>query len=417
MSELFRSANILVRSVPTEDVSRWVVTFDNYGLGPGFDRHGFGEAFLKAYGLSAIHVLGNGDDWYQYPEMEEALAVVKEAVSSAERVMTYGSSMGGYAAVRFAEAVGATAALAFSPQYSLDPAKVSHDLRWQEDARRILWRDEIDGPIRSSIKPVVIYDSTGLDGWHGDRIGQDIETIAIRLPRTSHPVAVYLDEIGMLRSLGFEVLDGVIDGPATEREARNRRRTSANYFAELARRQPASRPLTALTLARRAVELGPVNGHALSSLAALLSHQGSHEEALEHHRHLLSVTGPKPDYLIPYGDALIAAGQIASACEVARQVAALAPHMSRFQAWAADILWRGGAEDEAVSVVEAALPHDPTSSELSARLARWRAPPEEPSPPSRWRRLQNWLVRRLRPIPSDERRARMLDGLGTSRDA
>ena len=398
MSELFRSANVLVRSVPTEDVSRWVVTFDNYGLGPGFDRHGFGEVFLKAYGLSAIHVLGIGDDWYQYPEMADALAVVKAAVSGAERVMTYGSSMGGYAAVRFADAVGATAALAFSPQYSLDPAKVSHDSRWQEDARRIQWRDEIDGPIRSSIKPVIVYDSTGLDGWHGDRIGEDIETIAIRLPRTAHPVAVYLDEIGMLRSLGFEVLDGVIDGPATEREARSRRRTSANYFGELARRQPASRSRTALALARRAVELGPENGHALSSLAARLSHQGLHEEALEHHRKLLSISGPKTDYLIPYGDALFMAGQVSSACNVARQVVALAPHMSRFQFWAADILWRCGAETEAMSVAETALAGDPKNGDLSALLARWRPPPaKRPVNPS-WKRVRRWLIRRLRPV-------------------
>lgn len=396
MSELFRSANVLVRSVPTEDISRWIVTFDNYGLGPGFDRHGFGEVFLRSYGLSAIHVLGIGDDWYQYPEMSEALAVVKDAVSGADRVMTYGSSMGGYAAVRFADAVGATAALAFSPQYSLDPAKASHETRWQEDARRIEWREDIDGPIRSSIKPVVIYDSTGLDGWHGDRIGQDIETIAIRLPRTAHPVAVYLDEIGMLRSLGFEVLDGTIDGPATEREARSRRRTSANYFGELARRQPATRPRMALALARRAVDLGPANGHALSSLAALLSQQGFHDEALEHHRHLLSVTGPKPDYLIPYGDALVAAGQIEDACDIARQVAALAPHMSRFQVWAADILWRGEAENEAMAVVEAAIAQDPTSADLSARLTRWRAPAPERPTPSAWRRMQAWLSRRLR---------------------
>ena len=405
MGELFRSENLLVRSEPGEDLSRWVITFDNYGLGPGFDRHGFAEQFLKAWGISAVHVLGRGDDWYQYPEMGEALAAVKQAVAGAPRVMAYGSSMGGYAAVRFAEAAGATSVLAFSPQYSLDPAKVGHETRWQDDARRIVWLPEIDGPIRSTIKPVVIYDSTGLDGWHGDRIGEDIEVTAIRLPRTAHPVAVYLDEIGMLRSSAFDVLDGVFDGPATEREARRRRRTSANYFGELAQRQPASRPRTALALARRAVELGPENGHSLSSLAALLSRQGFHEEALEHHRRLLGISGPKPDYLIPYGDALLVAGRLQDASAVARQVIEIAPHMTRFQAWAADILWRSGETAEAIAVVEAAQGLDPTNAWLSSRLAQWRIKTIErtaPKPPSSWRRLKRWLARRRpwRPAPS-----------------
>ncbi|MBJ7485255.1 hypothetical protein [Brevundimonas sp.] len=399
MSELFRTANLVVRSVPCEDLSRWVVTFDNYGLGPGFERDGFGEPFLKAYGISAIHVLGRGNDWYQYPEIADALAAVRQGVAGAQRVMTYGSSMGGYAAVRFADAVGATSVLAFSPQYSLDPAKAGHDRRWQQDAHRIQWLEAVDGPIRSAIKPVVIYDSTGLDGWHGDRIGQDVETVAVRLPHTAHPVAVYLDEIGLLRSLVFDGLEGVIDGPTIQREARLRRRASANYYGELALRQPASRDRTGLGLARKAVELGPLNGHALSSLAALLSRQNLHQEALVHHKLLVEISGAKPDYLIPYADALVAAGNLEEACNVAAQVAAIAPHMSRFQIWAADILWKGGAAQEACAALGAALAHNPTDLLVQAKLSQWRlecrGPVVRPGAKA-WRRLQRWWARRVR---------------------
>lgn len=396
MQELYRSETVVVRCIPCDDLSRWVVTFDNYGLGPGFDRVGFGEVFLQSQGISAIHVLGRGNDWYQYPDMAEALATVRDAVASADRVMTYGSSMGGYAAVRFAQPVGATSVLAFSPQYSLDPRKIAHDPRWKEDARRIEWREDVDGPIQSSIRPVVIYDSTGLDGWHGDRIAQDIGITAIKLPLTAHPVAVYLDEIGMLRALVLDTLDGSIDPPAVEREARRRRRASANYFGELARRQPLSRAATALALARRAVELGPTNGHALSSLAALLSREGLHDESLDCHARLLAITGPKPDYLIPYGDALFAAGRQEDASEVARQVSAMAPHMARFQLWAGNMLWRCGATEEAVSLVEAAAAHNPGEETLTARIRSWRlAPPPGPTVIGRglWARIRRWGAR------------------------
>lgn len=393
MSELFLSDNLVVRSRPCEDTSRWVVTFDNYGLGPGFDRHGFGEPFLQTHGISAIHVLGRGNDWYQYPEVFEALDVVRRTVAGADRVMTYGSSMGGYAAVRFAHAVGATSVLAFSPQYSLDPAKVPDDQRWLQDADRILWLEAVDGPIKGSVKPVIIYDSTGLDGWHGKRIGQDLDVLAIQLPWTAHPVAVYLDEIGMLRSLVFDVLDGVIDVQSTEKEALNRRRTSANYWGELALRQPASRPQTALGLARKAVEFGPLNGHALSSLAALLSRQRLHDEALMYHRRLVAHAGPKPDYLIPYADALLAAGQLAEASEVAREVMDVAPQMIRFRLWASDVLRTAGADGEAAAALAAALTLDPTNMALRVEVERRRGdvvPPVERPGVRLWGRLRRW---------------------------
>jgi hypothetical protein len=107
---LYRSRDLLVRRVAAADMRRQVVTFDHYHGEDHFDRLAFGEAYLAANGIGAVHVLSRGNDWFHHADMDRALAAVHEAVAGAERVLAYGSSMGGYGAIRFADAIGAHAA-------------------------------------------------------------------------------------------------------------------------------------------------------------------------------------------------------------------------------------------------------------------------------------------------------------------
>ncbi len=399
MDELYRSDNVLVRRVAMADQSRWIITFDNYGIGQGFDRLGFGEDFLRHHGVSAIHVLGGGDDWYQYPEMIEAAAAIRTATAGASRVMTYGSSMGGYAALRFADAVGAKAVLALSPQYSLDPSAAPDERRWQQDAQRIRWIPAFNGPLRSGARPVVVYDPKGPDRWHGDRIATDIPVTSVRLPFTSHPVTTYLSEAGLLSQLVFDTMDGTVNGVAVEREGRRRRRNSSVYLAELAQSQPASRPLTALALARRAVEAGPTSPSALLSLGKLLSRMGRHDEALAVHKRLAEVTDRFVNYMIPYGDALFAAGDTQGACAVAREVVAAMPNVAHIQNWAGFMLWNAGFHNEAREAVKAAVRLHPSNAQYQKLLTTYRFSGLDPSAPGGakpplWLKAIRWWNRR-----------------------
>ncbi|MES2815272.1 MAG: tetratricopeptide repeat protein [Pseudomonadota bacterium] len=399
MDELFRSDNVLVRRVAMADQKRWIITFDNYGIGQGFDRPGFGEDFLRHHGVSAIHVLGGGDDWYQYPEMTEAAAAIRTATSGAERVMTYGSSMGGYAALRFADALGANAVLALSPQYSLDPSVAPDERRWQQDAERIRWISAFNGPLRSPARPVVVYDPKGPDRWHGDRIGQDAPVTAIRLPFTSHPVTTYLSEAGLLSQLVFDTLNGTIDGDAIEQQGRGRRRNSSVYLAELAQSQPASRPRTALALARRAVDAGPTSPSALLCLGQLLSRMGRHEESLTVHKRLVEVTDRLVNYMIPYGDALFAAGDVQGACAVAREVVATMPNVAHIQNWAGFMLWNAGFHDEAREAVKRAVQLHPSNTQYQKLLVTYRFSDLDPNAPGgakppTWLKVIRWFKRR-----------------------
>lgn len=372
MIDLFRSDNVVVRSVPAEDVSRWVVTFDNYGIGHGFDRPGFGEEFLRQSGVSAIHVLGRREDWYQYPEMAEAMAAVRQATAGADRVMTYGSSMGGYAAIRFADAAGANAVLAISPQYSINPEKVPFEKRWLQDSRRIRWLPEIDGRIVCAAQPIVVFDSVGEDGRQTALIQAEVDISPIRLPHVSHPATTYLGEVGLLKDLVLETLSGELEVEVFARKARAVRRTSGVYVSNLALGQPEHRSQLALDLARRSVEVSPHNPLAGTALAKLLSKQGQHDEAIKQLENILVFTQRDVNYLVPYVDTLVAAGRYGEAKAYARETVEAFPQHAHLHAWEGAILWGAGQYAEAVTAVERSVALDPQAGRYRTLLKFYR---------------------------------------------
>ncbi|HEY4585782.1 MAG TPA: tetratricopeptide repeat protein [Brevundimonas sp.] len=358
MSDLFRSDNVVVRSVPASDLSRWVVTFDNYGIGHGFDRPGFGEDFLRNAGISAIHVMGVREDWYQYPEMAAAMQAVRQATAGAERVMTYGSSMGGYAALRFADAAGANAVLAISPQYSIDPKKMPFETRWHQESQRIEWRPEIDGRIFCGSYPIIVFDPI-VDGCQVERVKEDIDICPIKLPHVSHPATTYLVEIGLLKPLVLHALSGELDAAAFRIEARNRRRVSSFYLSNLAIGQPAHRRLLALELARRAVKTSPSSPLAGLAFARLLSAEGRHDEAIERLEGIVASTNRAPVYLVSYVDALVAAGRSEEARPHAREAVEGLRHQAHLHAWEGALLQGLGDKQAAVGAMERAIALDP----------------------------------------------------------
>lgn len=93
----------------------------------GFVRNGltfWGDSFFLKQGLTAIGVVTPKPNWYP----AEAMNVIVNAIlenSNGKRVITYGHSQGGYGALKYSSRLGASVALAFSPQWSIDPADVN----------------------------------------------------------------------------------------------------------------------------------------------------------------------------------------------------------------------------------------------------------------------------------------------------
>jgi pimeloyl-ACP methyl ester carboxylesterase len=149
ISEPFMGRDIIVRFAKVTPLNDFLaVTFHSASIdeeGPrkaGFDMPGFGQSFLRKHGINAVHVLVSRSHWYQTPEMEGALAFIRHIAKDYHRVVTYGSSMGGYAAIKFGPEVRANAAVAISPQYSIDPAKAPFEKRFLKYFRREAWTND-----------------------------------------------------------------------------------------------------------------------------------------------------------------------------------------------------------------------------------------------------------------------------------
>ena len=212
--ELFRSAELVVRRVGRFSDDVLVITFDAYTHYNHLDRHGFGQTFLLNHSIDAVHVIGSRNNWYQYPEMPEAMAAIAHIAAGYRRVITYGSSMGGYAAIRYGGVAGGQTALAISPQFSVDPAVVPFERRWRDSIHKI------DFILERSWTPPFIGSAYVLCGRHTlDRrhcalIATRCRIVPVPIRKGGHRSAHPLAAHGLLQQAILDVAHGVFDSAA-----------------------------------------------------------------------------------------------------------------------------------------------------------------------------------------------------------
>ena len=287
--DLFRSDDVLVRGVTGFGGSLCYVTFASYTDDRTLDRAGFGEDFFRARGIDAIHVLSRENRWYQYPELPDALAAIARATAGHERVIAYGSSMGGFAALRYGASCGATVGLALSPQYSVDPAVAPFDQRWADDIARIAFLD--DAALPTLAEQYIVYDPRDpYDRRHFGLFAQASPTHGVPISFGGHPVGSYLIETDLMRPLLEAVEQGSFDPKSFARELRARRRRSGHYFYNLAHRMPVHRPRQKVALARLAVETQPDNPLYRSQLGNALDVAGEFDEGHRVHQDAIAMS-------------------------------------------------------------------------------------------------------------------------------
>jgi tetratricopeptide (TPR) repeat protein len=371
---LHRSNRLEVRRIAAGDGRLQVVTFESYHEQPGFDRPGFGQDYFAERGITAFHVLCASNDWYQYPDMLDALAAIRAAAAGADRLLTYGSSMGAYAALRFAAPVGAHAALALSPQYSVDRSRVPFENRWGQDQRRIRFLSALDGAIAPVPLMVMAFDPRlGDDRLQAERIAAAVPAAALPLPFGGHPVGQFLNDIGLLDPLVQATLRGDVDVSAFAAAAKQARGRSPQWLVQLAERQPAARPRLAVSLAERAAALAPNSAPILHHLGLRLAAAGRFEEAVEAHQRALAAE-PDEVYYLGLSTTYHAAGNVTASLDVARILQARAPHVARYHAWAASLRALSGDLEGQLADLRQALALDPLNRlyRRHMRKLRWQ---------------------------------------------
>lgn len=103
-----------------------VVTFshmDFRNTGPDY----WGQQVLGKLNVSAVGVVCARNTWFPTWQVWAALKLSRMPWLTHEKIISYGSSMGGYAALRHGRAFGANAAIALAPQASIKPALCQKD--------------------------------------------------------------------------------------------------------------------------------------------------------------------------------------------------------------------------------------------------------------------------------------------------
>ena len=329
---LFRSDDLLVRRVGGHGNACCVVTFDSFTDFRTLDRHGFGEAFFDSAGIDAIHVIPRDNVWYQHPEMLEAMARIRDATMAYARVVTYGSSMGAYAAIRLAGLAGADAVLALSPQFSIDPAQVPWEERYLISAQQFqhVWEKTV--PFPQIAEAYVGYDPLhGPDTKHVDLLAGCFRFERLKLPRTGHPVTGFLVEIGLLQTSMQALCQGTFDPQSMLQEAHRRREQSSQYLVNLADHTAYWRRGHRLTLLHKAVRLAPGNALLLARLGAELRYAGRFEESLAMYVRSVEKQPRHPSILNHYSMALQRMGNLEGALAVMEDVYALTGEVALYR--------------------------------------------------------------------------------------
>lgn len=206
-----------------------VVTFDPRSdtYPPSATRDPWAGTYVQRRRLSGLHVKPDQSCWYLRPCLAEFFQDAREAglFDAFGQVMTYGGSMGGFAALAYAGLTGARRVLSMNPQINLGPSVRSWETRFTT-AVDLDWTQPICD-VAAHVKAVetlaVAFDPYDRpDRRHAEMIGAP-QMIALHVPFVGHRIPAHLQRMNLLNDLFTQTLAGQIDMPAFFRGARERR--------------------------------------------------------------------------------------------------------------------------------------------------------------------------------------------------
>ncbi len=247
--------NYFIDYVPNS-LNYLVVTFENADQPkrPRLDgmREPWGLDFLIRRGYSVLGIKPKSVDWYRGADLHAFFRSYsfKIFILSFNRVVLYGSSMGGFAALSFAEVCPDPIVIAFNPQSTLNMELVPWETRYPEGRAQDWTGDFVDGRHgAANAKTVyVAYDPLfDLDRKHVDRL-IDTNLVRLKMPLVGHVVMSWMGEAAILPKFIDEALAGTLTEQRCQKLARERRKSKRYYIGMGLRTRSAS---VALACVRR----------------------------------------------------------------------------------------------------------------------------------------------------------------------
>lgn len=219
-----------------------VVTFEPAAETKGdtdLSRPAWSQSFLQRRGHAVLGVKRTSTDWYRQPDLHRLFRRLERAgwFKTFERVMFYGPSMGGYAALAFAAVAPGCTVLAMHPQSTLAADRVWFDQRFATRRAQAWAGDFVDGAdgAAAAARVYVCYDPWQTkDRLHAARLPAH-NRVDLRLPCVGHATTRALQALGLLGTVVDRALDGTLTADSFRELARERARLP-DYHVRLAER-------------------------------------------------------------------------------------------------------------------------------------------------------------------------------------
>jgi len=217
------------------------ITFEHSGKPlsrPKGTRKPWGIDFLvQKRGFSLLGVKPKYIDWYRKNDLHEFFrsADFFEFVSEFRKVILYGGSMGGYAALAFAEAIPGCTVIALNPQSTLNRQLVPWENRFKDGWNENWNSDFHDAAVGAAFAKAVYvaYDPLlKLDRKHVERLdGKNL--MHLKIPLVGHSMPIWLVQMGILG----KIVDRIVADDLTEQEfykMAQARKSIPRYFTQMA---------------------------------------------------------------------------------------------------------------------------------------------------------------------------------------
>jgi len=203
-----------------------LVIFSAWGSRSLCTKVGGTDPLLKE-GYDVICVQSNCDDWHQNVSIE-GIDKLKDFLSKTYEIAKgYGSSMGGFGAICYAERLGLKSVLALSPQYTISEG---FDKRWSRYDESIVWYQAAEMAIKYDGLIRLVYDPFDLDALQAKLICDKFTKATIfchEIKFGSHPTTHYFNDGGVLKSLLLSFANDNFEIPKVEK------RINKTYLAQL----------------------------------------------------------------------------------------------------------------------------------------------------------------------------------------
>jgi pimeloyl-ACP methyl ester carboxylesterase len=252
---VFRGEHYEVRRWASHRPGPAVVIFENWKPNPGFAGEFSGQRFFTKRGIACIGIRPARNDWYQGREMAAVIAAIRKHTVGA-KLIGYGGSMGGYAALNFSEDLDLHAVIAICPQFSIQPSRAPFEKRWQNEAAATTFHHDKIDRIRPIQRGHIVYDPWCVDGLHAQRILARHALSPVKIHFGGHHVMQALVQMDIYSALLLDLVGGTFDGKRFAQDVRRARRMSPVIWMQVSESLGRSgTPASALIAAEHALSL------------------------------------------------------------------------------------------------------------------------------------------------------------------